>query len=208
MRMKSTRPARHAAHILSFRGAPKDRLPGIPADQLTEAQRDAADRLQTTWGTPVSGPFVPLLRSPGLMLAAGAMGHHLHATSTLPPRISELVILITARHWKQEAEWRVHHPIALAAGLDPAIVQAVEDGRKPRHMGQQEAAAWAFATELHRTKAVSEVTYAGAVAAFGEAGAVDLAGLSGYYTLLAMVAAMAQTPPPARAERSQRAGTR
>jgi 4-carboxymuconolactone decarboxylase len=86
-------------------GAPmaQDRMPEVPADKLTEAQKKAAEEFQRIRGVPVFGPFVPLLRSPELMLAARNMGDYLRYKSSLPLRINEFVILITAREWTQQA---------------------------------------------------------------------------------------------------------
>jgi hypothetical protein len=90
----------------------------------------------------VFGPFVPLLRSPELMLAAEAMGNYLRYRSSLPLRISEFVILITARRWSQQLEWHIHYPVALEAGLDPEIAGAVAEGRRPDGMAADESVAW------------------------------------------------------------------
>ena len=178
----------------------QDRMPEIPADRLTEAQRQAAEEFRRVRGVPVFGPFTPLLRSPELMLAARAMGDYLRYKSSLPLRINEFVILITAREWTQHLEWAIHHPIALKAGLDPVIAQAVAEGRRPENMPEEEALAWAFSTELHHNKSVSDATYAKVVEKFGEQGAIDMAGVNGYYTFLAMAMNMARTPPPKGAE--------
>lgn len=175
---------------------PPDRMPEIPADRLTPAQKQAADEFLAARKTPVFGPFVPLIRSPELMTAARGMGDYLRYKSTLEPRISEFVILIVAREWTQDLEWQVHQPIALKAGLKPEIVQAVADGRRPGNMAEDEEIAWEFGAELHHHKQVSDATYARALARFGEQGVMDLAGINGYYTLLAMAMNTARTAPP------------
>ena len=172
----------------------QDRLPDIAADKLTAGQKKAADEFLASRKVPVFGPFVPLLRSPDLMIAAKNMGDYLRYKSALPLKINELVILITAREWTQQVEWQIHQPIALKAGLDPAIAQAVAEGRRPETMPEDEALAWEFSMELHRNKSVSDATYAKVVKRFGEQGAVDMAGVNGYYTFLAMSMNMARTP--------------
>lgn len=174
----------------------QDRLPGIPADAQTADQKAASEAFLAARGTPVFGPFVPLLRSPELMTNASTMGLHLRYRSVLPLVLSEFIILITAREWTQQVEWHIHAPIALKAGLDPEIVAALREGRRPDAMGEGEALAYAFSTELHRNRSVSDTTYARVVAAFGEQGAVEMAGINGYYTLLAMSMNMARTALP------------
>lgn len=171
-----------------------DRLPPIPAAQLTPAQREAVDAFKTARGGDITGPFHPLLRSPELMMRTRAMGDYLRFRSALPPRLSEFVILMTAREWMQQYEWNAHYPIALKAGLRKDIADAVGEGRRPSQMAADEAALYEFCQELHRNKTVSDATYAQAVAAFGEHGVVDAIGISGYYSMLAMVLNTARTP--------------
>src|SRR5690349_18237840 len=101
--------------------ATQDRLPEIPAEKMTPAQKKAAAEFKAGRGAEVFGPFVPLLRSPEVMLRAKAMGDYLRFNSSLPPKINEFVILITARYWTQQYEWDVHYPIAIKAGLGPEI---------------------------------------------------------------------------------------
>jgi 4-carboxymuconolactone decarboxylase len=175
----------------------QDRMPPIPAERLTDAQKKAMAEFTAARKADVSGPFVPLLRSPEVMNRARAMGDYLRFNSVLPPRLSEFAIIITARQWTQNYEWDVHAPLAQQGGLDPAIVAAVADGRRPDHMADDEAALYALCDELHRTQSVSDATYARAVKTFGEQGVVDILGISGYYTMLAMVLNTARTPMPA-----------
>ena len=178
----------------------QDRLPEIPADKLTEAQKKAVDEFVAGRGTAPSGPFIPLLRSPEVMLRAKAMGDYLRYKSVLPPRLSEFAILITAREWTQQFEWSVHSAIALKAGVSPETVKALADGRRPAGLSDEETAIYDFCTELHHNKSVSDPTYAKVLAKFGEQGVIDLVGINGYYTLLSMVMNVSRTPPQKGAE--------
>ena len=172
----------------------QDRLPPMTDAQLTPAQRQAVADFKTARGVEISGPFYPLLRSPELMTRARAMGDYLRYKSALPPRLSEFVILITAREWTQNYEWSAHYPIALKAGINPQTVQAIAEGRRPAAMTEDEAILYDFCLELQRNKSVSDATYARALAKFGEAAVVDTIGISGYYTMLAMVLNTSRTP--------------
>jgi 4-carboxymuconolactone decarboxylase len=176
--------------------AAQDRLPPIPPDRLTDAQKKAIEEFKAARKVDVSGPFVPLLRSPEVMNRARAMGDYLRYNSVLPPRLSEFAILITARQWTQNYEWDAHNQIALQAGLSPDIVKAVAEGRRPPTLAEDEAILYEFCTELQQHQSVSDATYARAVGKFGEQGVIDMVGISGYYTMLAMVLNTARTPVP------------
>ena len=173
-----------------------ERMPEISAGNLSRAQAAAAEAFRAERGTAVFWPFVPLLRSPELMLCASRMGQYLRYGSVLPLRISEFAILLVARDWSQPVEWAIHHPIALKAGVAPETAQALAEGRRPDTMSADEALAYAFSTELTRNRAVSDATYAATVARFGEQGAIDLTGINGYYALLAMTMNVARTAVP------------
>ena len=176
--------------------AAQDRMPPIPADTLTAAQQAAIAEFKAARSVDISGPFVPLLRSPEAMTRTRALGDYMRYRSALPPRLSEFVILLTARQWTQNYEWNAHAPIARDAGLSGEIIAAIAEGRRPSRMAADEEVLYTFHDELHRTHAVSDATYARAVAAFGEQGVVDALGITGYYTLLAMVMNTARTPLP------------
>jgi 4-carboxymuconolactone decarboxylase len=176
--------------------AAQDRMPPIPADKLTEAQRKAIAEFKAARSAEISGPFVPLLRSPEVMSRARAMGDYLRYRSALPPRLSEFVILITARRWTQQYEWNAHQPLALQGGLTGDVVKAIAEGRRPERLAADEEAVYTLVEEVDRNRSVSDATYANAVAAVGEQGVVDALGLVGYYTMLAMVMNTARTPLP------------
>ena len=114
--------------------------------------------------------------------------------SALPPRLSELAILITARHWCQGYEWSIHSAIAADAGIAATVIGAIAEGRRPPDMADDEATLYDFCHELLRNQSVSDPTYERAVALFDQKGAIDLVGILGYYSLLAMVMNTARTP--------------
>jgi 4-carboxymuconolactone decarboxylase len=174
-----------------------ERLPPIADADLTEEQKRAAREFESGRGYAVHGPFAVMLRSPEVMLRAMAMGDYLRFRNALPKRVSEMVILITAREWTQQFEWTYHYRYAMEAGLAPEIADAIGEGRRPPNMAADETAAYDFAVELHHRKSVSDATYARALAAFGERGIIDLTGICGYYSLLAMVMNVARTPADA-----------
>jgi 4-carboxymuconolactone decarboxylase len=163
---------------------------------MTAAQRQAAREISAGRRGGVYGPFVPALRSPELTRRLQALGEYLRYDNSLQPRLREMVILVIAREWTQEFEWDVHAPSALTAGLPPATIAAIADGRRPDAMGEDEASIWDFISELLHTRGVSDATYARSVSVLGEQGVIDLIGTVGYYTTLAMIMNVARTPLP------------
>lgn len=174
----------------------QDRLPPIPGERMTDAQRAAADAFVSLRGRELFGPFVAMLRSPEVMLASAAMGDYVRYRSVLPPRLSELAILVTARHWTQHYEWAVHAPIALAAGIPLDTIDAIANGERPAQMSDEATAVYDFISELYRARQVSDAAYHGVYARFGEQGIVDLLGIAGHYTFLSMVMNTARTALP------------
>jgi 4-carboxymuconolactone decarboxylase len=174
----------------------QDRMPPIAASALTEAQRKAVEEFKAARSAELSGPFVPLLRSPEVMSRARAMGDYLRFRSTLPPRLSEFVILLIARRWTQQYEWNAHQPLAIRGGVRAETVAAIAEGRRPDRMAADEEALWTLVDEVHRNQSVSDASYAKAVASVGEQGVIDALGICGYYTMLAMVMNTARTPLP------------
>src|SRR5262245_40050486 len=179
----------------------QERLPPIPADRMTEAQKKVATDFEKARNSAPTGPFAVMLRVPELMDLSFKWREHVQFRSVLDQRLTELAIIIAARHWTQEYEWNAHYPLALKAGLKPELIAAIEEGRRPTRMAEDEEILYDLCTELQRNHSVSDATYARALAKFGEPGIVEAASLQGYYSLLAMVMNTARTPLPAGAAR-------
>ncbi|WP_050460789.1 carboxymuconolactone decarboxylase family protein [Herbaspirillum autotrophicum] len=174
----------------------QDRMP-IPAmDQLNDAQRKAAQDIIDGPRKALYGPFIPLLRSPELMDRSSKMGEYLRYKSAIGTKLSELVILIVARHWTQQVEWYLHQPIALKVGIKQEVIDAIADGRTPQGMSEDEQIVYDFSTEINTNKGVSDVTYNRAKARFGDTGVIDMLGVNGYYNFLAIIMNGVRTENP------------
>jgi 4-carboxymuconolactone decarboxylase len=180
--------------IASIAARAEERLPTIPPAQYTEEQKQAAADFESARKVPVFGPFEPLIYSPQMMSTARAMGDYLRYKSAIGNTLSELVILITAREWTQDYEWSLHYPIALKAGIRKELADDIAVGRRPTGMGPDEETVFDFTSELLRNKQVSDATFERAKARLGPKGVVDMTGIVGYYTLLAMQLNVAHYP--------------
>ena len=137
----------------------QDRMPPIPPDKYDAAQKTEAEAFQVARKGPVFGPFSVLIRSPELMTAYRIQGDYLRLKPSIGTKLSELIILVTAREWTQDYEWYVHAPIALKRGISQEIIDAIDQGRRPTNMNEDQEIVYDFTMELHRNKHISDATY-------------------------------------------------
>lgn len=185
-----------SAMLLSLIAHAQDRLPTVPPAQYTPEQAQAAKDFEVARKVPVFGPFEPLMHSPQVMTLSRSMGDYLRFKASIGNTLSELVILMVAREWTQDFEWSYHYPIALKAGVSKSIADAIADGRHPDGMSADEDMIYSYTSELIKNKRVSDITFDRVKARFGTKGIVDLTGITGYYTFLAMQLNAAQYKLP------------
>jgi len=172
------------------------RIPELDVAKLSPEQRRVHDTIVAGPRGKVEGPLKVWLQSPKFAERAQELGTHCRFNSGLPPRFSELAILLTGAYWKAGFEWWAHAPMAIKAGLDPEAIEAIRVGRKPVLVYADEAAVYAFASELMRNRRVSDTTWRLAVAELGQTGIVDLVGILGYYALVSMTIVAFEVPLP------------
>lgn len=174
----------------------QDRLPPIPTDKMTDAQKKVASDFASGRGIELDGPWVPFVRSPELMTRTLGLSEYIRRKTVIDPRVGELVILVVAREWTQQFEWAIHTKNAEKAGLKREIVDAIAEARRPDAMAEDETIAYDVTTEIMHSKRVSDTTWRRAVARFGEQGTVELLATIGYFNYLSIVMNGARTPPP------------
>jgi 4-carboxymuconolactone decarboxylase len=165
---------------------------------MTREQRTVADAILAgprASSTGLRGPFEALLRSPGLADAAQRLGEHVRFRSALPRHLNELAIILTARRWTAQFEWFAHRQMAVDAGLDPAVADAIAVGEVPA-LDAEATAVYEFATQLLETGEVTDAVFDAVTTRWGEAGAADLIGAVGYYTLVSFVLNVDRYPVP------------
>ncbi len=179
----------------------------IPVENLTADQKVVYDAIRSgprakagvssaTIPGPLGGPFNVMLRSPGIGNIVQALGGEIRYKSSLPNKLNEFAIIVTARYWTANYEWHAHCKLALDAGLDPAKAKDIAENRRPANMDADEAIVYDFSHELHHKKSVSDENYQRVVDRFGERGAFDLIAVNGYYSLISMVLNVDKTPLP------------
>jgi 4-carboxymuconolactone decarboxylase len=170
-----------------------DRMPPIAAEA---EQRAASDAFRAQRNVDVFGPFVPLLRSPELMLRLQQVGIHCRYNSAMGLRLTEFAILMVARRWNQKVEWAIHAPVAAEAGVAPATIAALLAGERPVVLAEDEALVFDSVCELWSTDCWTDAMYATMTKRFGDRGVIDLIGTIGYYATIAQVMNVARTEAP------------
>jgi 4-carboxymuconolactone decarboxylase len=120
--------------------AAQERLPPIPPEKMTEAQKKAVAEYKEVRKIDLApGPFAVLLRVPDLVVPSMEIRLHNQKNSALSQKLTELAILIAARQYTNNYEWNAHNGTAVQAGVDPAIMAAIAAGSRPEHMTDDEA---------------------------------------------------------------------
>ena len=172
------------------------RIPLFPLDDMNEEQRRVYDAVVRGPRGVVVGPLRAALHRPELAERWSQFGEILRYRTSLPPRLSELAVIVTARHWTAQIEWQQHSAAALKGGLSPEVIEAVRNGRRPTFAAEDERAVYDFCSEMHQNKSISDATYGRALERFGTLGVVELTALMGYYTMVAMTLIAHEIPLP------------
>ena len=174
------------------------RFAPLKQEELTPAQKAWADELAAPPrnGKISNPPYRAYVRSPELAPRLTALAEYLRWHSSLPPRLSELAILITAREWTAQYEWYAHYPHAIEGGLDRKVAAAIAAGKRPENMKDDETALYDLVTALYRDRKVSDAVYKAALDHFGERGIMDIIGIVGFYGITSMTLITMQAGAP------------
>ena len=184
------------ARNLDLRG---DRFKPLTWEQLSGEQKAMVDDLLSGSRTSLGGPFNVLLRSPEMGNLTQNLGEYIRFRTSVPKRLNEMSILLTAKWWSSQYEWHAHKPLALEAGLSAAVIDDIQAGRRPTVMKPDETVVYDFSMELREKRRVSDATFKAAITVLGEKGVTDLIAAMGYYDLVSMVLNVDRYPLPAGA---------
>ncbi len=172
-----------------------DRFQEIDPARLSAAARAVYDTIAAGPRQSVPYIFQALVKSPELTERTQALGVFCRYNTEFPPRLSELAILVVAKHWDATYEWSVHEHEARKAGVPDAVIAAIDAGHEPAFADPDDALIYAFARTFFATNEVPDPLFAQAQARFGEKAVVELAGLLGYYSMLAIILRIFRVPP-------------
>ena len=165
------------------------RLPDIDTDHLTTEQAELYEALLSRPEVArlgLIGPFGVWMHAPDLGKALSALGGKVRFATSLPNNVTEVAICTTGAFHRAKFEFAAHRGLAIRAGVDEAALDRLAVGEAPGFVGD-EGAAYAVASELLNTHAISDATYADAAERFGPQGMVELTTTVGYYCLVSLM---------------------
>jgi 4-carboxymuconolactone decarboxylase len=171
------------------------RIPELKREELSKEQLRIYDAIVSSRGS-IAGPFRVWLHSPELADRAQRVGEFVRYQTALPPRLSELAILVGARFWDCQVEWSIHETFALKGGLSQSVIDAVRARQTPDFQNADEKAVYEFANEVLKNHFVQDSTFDAALHHLGKQGIVELTALIGYYALVAMTLNIFQVELP------------
>jgi 4-carboxymuconolactone decarboxylase len=165
-------------------------------ETMTAAQRAVYDAIVSGPRARLVGPLRAALHNPELADRWQKMGAFLRFGTSIPPRLSELAILVTARRWNSQIEWYIHAQAARSAGLPDAVIEAIRLAEAPSFDDPDDAAIYEFARQLQQTGTVDAFVYGRVLATHGEVGVVEIGAIIGYYAMVAMTLNVHEIPMP------------
>jgi 4-carboxymuconolactone decarboxylase len=176
------------------------RTPFLKPGEMNPEQRRIYDEIVASRGTWLNGPYAPMLQQPRIAEPAQKLGEFLRYKTSLAPRLSELAIVVVARHWDCDFEWYQHAAIALRSEVPAEVVESIRLRRQPVGMADDMAVVYDFTRQLLERHKVEDRVYDRAKATLGVVGVVELTALIGYYTLIAFTLNAHEVPLPAGVE--------
>jgi len=162
------------------------RLKLLSPGEMSADQKETYDEAIAGKRGAAPAPMLSWLYSPEMAKHATRLGETLRFNTMFPAKLSEIAIMVTARHFTAHYEWFAHKRLALKGGMNPAIIDAIRDRRTPEFDDPKGKTIYEVAKSLHEGHGLSKALYAEAVAVLSERGLVEIIGLCGYYTLVSL----------------------
>jgi 4-carboxymuconolactone decarboxylase len=162
------------------------RLQLISPDEMNADQKAIHDETIAGRRGAAPAPMLAWLNSPEMARHATRLGEMLRFNTMFPPKLSEIAILVTARHFTAHYEWWAHKRLALKGGMDLSLIEAIRDRRTPEFDDPKAQMIYDVAKSLHEGHGLSQALYDEAISLLTERGLVEIIGLCGYYTLVSL----------------------
>lgn len=176
------------------------RMPMVDPGDLSPAQQEVYEKIVGGKRGRLAGPLHVALHVPELAERWSAFGEYVRFEGELPQRVRELAIISVARFWNSQVEWAIHSRIAADEGLEPEIIEAIRRGDAPEFDDELQALVYEFMRQLLEYGQVSDGAYRALHERIGTTALVELTGVAGYYSLVAMTLNVHKVPAPEDAD--------
>jgi 4-carboxymuconolactone decarboxylase len=156
-----------------------------PGEMSADQKQTYDESIAGKRGAPPA-PMMAWLNSPEMARHATRLGAVLRFDTIFPAKLSEIAILVTARHFTSHYEWFAHKRLALKGGMDAKIIEDIRDRRTPHFDDPRARMIYDVAKSLHEARGLSQKLYEEAVNVLTLRGLVEIIGLCGYYTMVSM----------------------
>ena len=157
------------------------RIAILKREDMNSAQGKVYDDVQQAGG-PLGGPYWAYIRNPALMRLQQDLSNCI-AAGGLSKRERQMSMLAIIRFWGAEYPWSVQEKAALAMGIAPEIVDAINSGGVPVLTDAREKVAYDLTVELLKAHRLSQSTYDAALKLFGEDALVSLVTNVGQFSM-------------------------
>ncbi len=172
------------------------RIPLPTPETMSVEQRQVYENIISGPRGRLVGPLRAAIHNPELAERWQKLGEILRFGTSLPPKLNELAIIVTARRWNSQIEWYIHADAARKAGLSQAVIDALKEADEPPFDDEAEVIVYEFARQLQQHGTVESIVYGRAVELWGAAGVVELTAVVGYYTMVSMTLNVHEIPMP------------
>ncbi len=170
------------------------RIAIIDRADMNAEQARVYDAAKGTSGI-VGGPYYAYIRLPKLFEACQNLRASL-STGPLSRREQQIANLVIARHWNARYPWFAQVRASLAAGIEQALIDAINVRATPVLTDARERTCFVVARELLTNKGLSDATYAAAEKTMGLEDLVAVVALTGSFSMTCLTANTFGIDPP------------
>ena len=174
------------------------RIPVLSREEMNADQQAVHDKIVANNARVGFGPAIGYAYSAEVWRLHNQSSAHLLDCSLTATQV-RIISLMTVRHWNAAYPWSAQAKTALGAGLDPAVIEAINVGEQPAFIDETDAAVHAATSELLATGNLSDDGFKAAEAALGYQRLVEAVGAIGHFCTTAMMANVVGAKPAADA---------
>ena len=174
------------------------RMPVLTPDEMDDHQRKVYYHQMATNGRAGRGPSIGYAYAPGLWETNNQASDYFDDCS-LSAAQCHIAALVTVRHWNAIYPWQAQARGALAAGVDAAAVEAINNRQTPSFDDADDQLVHDLSVELIKSGTLGDAGFKTAEEQLGYRRLADLVGVVSHFCKTAMMANVAGAEAPADA---------